>query len=241
MMCRADAYLDAMLRHRGAVQDVMTTPVVSADMLTPFQEIARLLAEHRISGLPVLTEGGRVVGVVSEADLLAAEERVTQDARQRRRPHPRLTALELMTAPAITIGPEAAIPAAVHLMNARQVRRLPVTSPEDFLIGIVTGHDLLRAFLRRDADVAREVRFVLDELPLTDPASIIATVRHGIVTLGGTIRPRPGQGRPVAPLAIRRVQDVQGVVDVHSWLIEAGAAKSPGPLSPRSAFHRRRT
>ena len=89
------------------VSDVMATSVVTVDRATPYKEIARLLAEHRISGMPVLKMGREVAGVVTEADLLNAEEataRRMQSARRRSlrlraRRHPALTAGELMTAP----------------------------------------------------------------------------------------------------------------------------------------------
>jgi len=126
----------------------MTTGVVTADRLTPYKEIALLLAEHQISGLPVLADGWQVIGVVSEADLLE------------RRPEGR-TAGELMTSPPITIGPYAAIPAVVQAMNRYHVRRLPVTGADQQLIGIVSRRDVLRVFLRPDWDIAADVSRVL--------------------------------------------------------------------------------
>jgi CBS-domain-containing membrane protein len=91
---------------------------VSSDGAYRHKEIARLMAEHRISGLPVLKMGRQVVGVVTEADLLTAEAKTARRMRSAGRParwsrsrqHPALTARELMTAPAITIGPGATIP-----------------------------------------------------------------------------------------------------------------------------------
>jgi CBS domain-containing protein len=229
-MVPAHVYLDPAPRHHRTVEDVMTTSVVTADRHTPYQEIVRLLAEYQISGLPVLAMGWQVVGVVSEADLLAAEDDTSRQARidltlgQRRRfRRPRrlsLTAGELMTTPAITIRPGETIPAAARAMNRRHLRRLPVTGAEDTLIGIVTRRDLLSVFLRPDADIVRDVRRILDASPLGDPAHLIVTVRHGVVTLTGTIQPRSGwsqdHGNPrgFIPPAMRLIWDVDGVVDV---------------------------
>ncbi len=213
-------------RHRWParqVEDVMTTPVVTVDRHAPYQEIARLLAEHQISGLPVLAGGWQVIGVVSEADLLAAEDQPARRARARSPRHARLTAGELMTAPAITVRPDAAIPDAVRMMNAHHVRRLPVTGAGDTLIGIVSRRDLLGFFLRRDADVGNDVRRALDKLPLADPARVIAAVRHGVVTLIGTVEPAAGRPRHIRPVVLRRVWAVDGVVDVISWLTESRA------------------
>jgi CBS domain-containing protein len=213
------------------VRDVMTTSVVTVDRITPFKEIAGLLAEHRISGLPVLKMGRRVVGVVTEADLLAAQaqtERRLHSARNRtwrlHRPlHPSLTAGELMTAPAITIGPGAAVSAAARLMNAHHVRRLPVVDSGGELAGIVTRRDLLSVFLRPDEQIAADVRRVLDDLPLAEPASIGVTVRNGIATLTGTLTAVPGYHENLVPLAIRLMRDINGVVDI---------ANRPGEAQP---------
>jgi CBS domain-containing protein len=239
MMASSGVYLDGMSRHHCAVEDVMTTPVVTADRLTPYKEIARLLAEHQISGLPVLAAGWQVVGVVSEADLLEAQDKAARQAmtgtvsricRIRGPRHPGLTAGALMTTPPVTIRPDATIPAAVRAMNAHHVRRLPVTGADSQLIGIVSRRDLLSVFLRPDTDIIGDVRRVLGEVPLTDPASVIVTVRHGVVTLTGTITPCPA-GRPdLIPFATRLIRDVDGVVDVVTVLSEV---KGPSPISLR--------
>jgi CBS domain-containing protein len=211
-----------MVPSRRTVEDVMTTPVVTADRLTPYKEIARLLAEHRISGLPVLADGWQVVGVVSEADLLAAQDRTASD---RTAAHPGLTAGELMTAPAVTIDPDATIPAAVHVMSTHHIRRLPVTGADRQLIGIVSRRDVLSVVLRPDADIARDVRRVLGEIPLATPAAVDVTVRHGIVTLAGAAEPASGGPHDLIPLAIGLVWGVEGVLDVVTRLSPGGESK----------------
>ena len=229
---------DGELRHRRwarRVSDVMTTSVVTVDRITPYQEIDRLLTEHRISGMPVLKMGREVVGVVSEADLLAAEDEASRRARMassigRRRlfgkqRHVSLTAGTLMTAPAITIGPDATIPAAARLMNTHHIRRLPVVDEEGKLAGIVSRRDLLSVFLRPDADISHDVRQVLDEIPLADdPGDITVLVRHGVVTLTGTVR--PDSYHDFLPIALHMIWDIDGVVDVVNRLGEAKPAKS---------------
>ena len=218
------------------VSDVMTTAVLTVDRITPYQEIDRLLTKHRISGVPVLKMGREVVGVVSETDLLAAEDEPRRQARMassmgrrwhlRKQPHVRLTAGALMTSPAITIGPDATIPAAARLMNTHHITRLPVIDQKGKLIGIVGRRDLLSVFLRPDADIAHDARQVLDELPLADPKEVIAEVRHGVVTLTGTMRPEPGHDHDLMPLALRLIWDIDGVVDVVNRLGEAKAART---------------
>jgi len=217
------------------VCDVMTTAVLTVDRITPYQDIDRLLTKHRISGVPVLKMGREVVGVVSETDLLAAEDETRRQARMagsmgrrwhlRKQPHVRLTAGALMTSPAITIGPEATIPGAARLMNTHHISRLPVIDEKGKLIGIVSRRDLLSVFLRPDADIAHDARQVLDELPLADPKEAIAEVRHGVVTLTGLMRPEADHEQDLMPLALRLIWDIDGVVDVVNRLGEAKAAR----------------
>ena len=222
---RAD-HNGAVLPHpRGwshRVSDVMTTSVVTVVRITPYKEIARLLAEHRISGLPVLKMGREVIGVVTEADLLAAEEKVQRRLHaaprrlrwSRREQHPALTAGELMTTPAITIGPHATVPAAARLMTAQHVRRLPVVDEKGKLAGIVSRRDLLSVFLRPDEDIAADVRRLLDELLLAEPGEADVSVRDGIVTLTGTLDPKTGPHGDLIPAAIKLMWGVDGVVDI---------------------------
>jgi CBS domain-containing protein len=230
------------------VGDVMTTSVVTVDRITPYKEIARLLAEHRISGMPVLKMGREVVGVVTEADLLEAQagaaRRLRWAARRSWWPrgsrHPALTAGELMTAPAVTIGPHATVPAAARLMTAHHVRRLPVTSEKGMLLGVVSRRDLLSVFLRPDEDIAADVRRVLDDILLTEPGEADVAVRNGIVTLTGTLSPRTGPHGDLVPLALQLMWDVDGVVDIVDRLGESrpvgpgpdGAGLPDGPAPP---------
>ena len=226
-------------RHRRwarRVSDVMTATVVTVDRITPYQEIDRLLTKHRISGVPVLKMGREVVGVVSETDLLAAEDETARQARMvgsmgrrwhlRKQPHVQLTAGALMTSPAITIGPDATSPAAARLMTTHHITRLPVVDEKGRLVGVVSRRDLLSVFLRPDADIAHDIRQVLDELPLADPKEIIAEVKHGVVTLTGSIRPASGHEPDLMPLALRLIWDIDGVVDVVNRLGEPTVART---------------
>jgi CBS domain-containing protein len=232
---------DGEPRHRRwarRVSDVMTTSVVTADRITPYQEIDRLLTEHRVGGLPVLKMGREVAGVVTEADLLAAEDETNRQARMassagrrrllRKQPRGSLTAGTLMTAPAITIGPDATIPAAARLMNTHHIGRLPVVDQDGKLVGIVSRRDLLSVFLRPDADITYDVRQVLDEIPVADPQDIIVAVHHGVVTLTGTLRTRPDDIRDLISLALRLIWDIDGVVDVVNRL---GQAEATNPVT----------
>ena len=134
----------------------------------------------------------------------------------------------MMTAPAITIHPDATIPSAARLMNTHHVRRLPVVDSDGKLVGIVARRDLLSVFLRPDADIAHDVRRVLDELPLTNPADVTVAVHHGVVTLTGAIESASQRYRDLIPIALRLAADVDGVVDVVN---ELSAAKGSRPAA----------
>ncbi len=239
-MPQIDAFPEARLHHhhRRRVEDVMTTAVVTVDPLAPYKEVARLLAEYRVSALPVLAEGWQVVGVVSETDLLAARDSAARriwDADRRFRAHgswlAMLIARELMTAPPVTIRPVATISAATRVMTSHHVTSLPVTGAERQLIGIVSRRDLLSVFLRPDTDIIRDVWDVIDKIQFRQPANITATIRHGVVTLSGPVWAGPyrarGRGRreDFVRAAIRQIWAVEGVVDVVNNLGEATAPK----------------
>ena len=225
------------------VSDVMTTTVITVDRITPYKEVARVLAEHRISGVPVLKMGREVVGVVTEADLLREQastaRRLRSSARRSWWPSgsrpPALTAGELMTSPAIVIGPDATIPAAARLMTAHHVQRLPVTNEKGKLVGIVSRRDLIGVFLRPDADIAADIRRVLDDIVLARPGEAEVAVHNGIVTLTGTLDPKAGIHGDLIPVALRLMWDVDGVVDVVDRLGQ-GEAVPPAQIVSRGAI-----
>ena len=204
------------------VHDVMRKSVVTVHGGTPYKEIARLLAEHQVSGLPVLGPERKVVGVVTEDDLLAAQARTSRRLRAegkaaghpRDMDHPSLIAAELMTTPAITIGPEATVPAAARLMNTDHLRMLPVTDDKGKLVGIVSRRELLSVFLRPDGDIASDIRDLLTEVLSADVDKADITVQDGVVTLTGELEPTAGPHGDLIPVAIRLMWSVDGVVDV---------------------------
>jgi CBS domain-containing protein len=216
------------------VSDVMTATVVTVDRITPYKEVARVLAEHRISGVPVLKMGREVVGVVTEADLLreqvSAARRLRSSARRSWRrggsQHLALTAGELMTSPAVTIGADATVPAAARLMTERHVRRLPVTDEKGKLVGIVSRRDLISVFLRPDAAIAADIRRVLGDILHARPGEADVAVHNGIVTLTGTLDPKAGMHGDLIPVALRLMWGVDGVVDVVDRLGDGPAAPS---------------
>jgi CBS domain-containing protein len=125
-----------------------------------------------------------------------------------------VSAIDLMTAPAVVIGPRDKVTTAAKLMDAEKVKRLPVVDEHGNLVGIVSRGDVLRLFLRTDEDIRREVR---DEVLLRtlwiDPDKLTVEVAQGVVTLGGTLDRRSAIG-----IVVEIVQSVAGVVDVVSHL-----------------------
>ncbi|MFE2071161.1 CBS domain-containing protein [Streptomyces sp. NPDC059467] len=208
------------------VGSVMTTDVVHATYATPFKEVARLLADHRISGLPVLDDDDKVIGVISETDLMARQAAIPVPFADKRRTPPlgQLTraarrqagkarariAGELMSEPPVTVHAEDTIVEAARTMAARHVERLPVLDVENRLVGIVTRRDLLTVFLRPDAEIRTEV---VDEVLVRalwlSPRTVEVSVTEGVVTLTGHM-----ERRTEAEIAVSMTRQIDGVVDV---------------------------
>src|SRR6266536_225741 len=204
-MTRADAHLDAMLRHLGAAYyESLHGRAARSDVARALDTVEEQLGEQ---GPPATKRHpARMAGSIGRRWHL------------RKQPYVRLTADVLMTSPAITIGPDATIPGAARLMNTEHVSRLPVVDDDGKLVGIVSRRDMLSVFLRPDADIAHDARQILDEIPLADAKAVIAEVRHGVVTLTGTIRPGADHEQDLMPLTVRLIWDIDGVVDVVNRL-----------------------
>ncbi|MEU6064605.1 CBS domain-containing protein [Streptomyces sp. NPDC047082] len=207
------------------VGEVMTRDVVQAHRETPFKVVARLLDQHRISGLPVVDHDDKVIGVISGSDLIRRQATHPADGpAQRKHPHAldrsarravtgAATAEELMSTPAITVHPEQKVADAARVMERHGVERLPVVDEEDRLIGIATRRDLLRVFLRTDEEIRREVLDdVLNALSLP-PHDMAVSVRDGMVTLEGRL-----EHCSDIPLTVRSTYRVDGVIGVVNRL-----------------------
>ncbi|MET3983016.1 CBS domain-containing protein [Streptomyces sp. PvR034] len=190
------------MKRLRTVNDVMTHAVISVNRGAPFKDIVEAMRQWRISALPVLSEDGRVAGVVSEADLLLK----AQGADESRA----VTASQLMTVPAVTVTEETGIPGAARLMAHRHLKRLPVVDSDGRLVGVVSRGDLLKIYLRPDADIAEELReLIMAELLPAGSAVVRVHVADGIVHLDGSI-PDPS----LKDVLVRVARTVPGVVDV---------------------------
>ena len=149
----------------STVKDVMSTHVIAVRPSAGYKEMAAMLREQRVSAFPVIDDDNKVIGVVSESDLLvkaALEGTVPGVLRGLTQRHVRsqvtgLTAADLMTRPAVTIGPDEPVSHAARLMYNKRVKRLPVVSEDGTLIGIVTRSDVLSVYRRPDAAIEREI------------------------------------------------------------------------------------
>ena len=214
------------------VEDVMTRTVKTVEPGTHLKQVARVLTELDISGLPVV-EGGKVVGVVSEADILVKERGVHPghhhglvgllfsegvDVGEKLQA---LTAGEAMTAPAITITPARPVAEAAGKMIDAHVNRLPVVDDSGTLLGIVTRADLVRAFVRSDEEIAREIRddVVLRTLWIA-PEDVTVVVANGAVELTGHVTSK-SDAELVGSLA-RRVPGVVSVTSDVAYDLEDG-------------------
>jgi len=204
------------------IKDVMTTRVVSVKKNASFRTMAAALRDHRVSAFPVLDDDGTVIGVVSEADMLAKEALDSDPAGMpgmisgilRRREHEKargITAGDLMTSPPITVAPDDTVQRAARLMYTRKVKRLPVVDADGRLVGIVSRADLLAVFDRSDEEIHKEISDdIMLNAFLTDPQALQVTVTDGIVTLSGV-----PETRTVGQEILQQARHVQGVVAVR--------------------------
>ncbi|MBP0449285.1 CBS domain-containing protein [Kitasatospora sp. RG8] len=217
------------MRH-ATVESVMTSPAVLVAPETGFREIVALLAEYDITGVPVVDEDGRPLGIVSEADLLltlAAQEDpgslLPAPELPRSGPGGAVTAADLMTGPAVCTTPGTSVVAAARMMSRHAVKRLPVLDAEGRVSGMVSRGDLLRVFLREDRVIRREiVEEVLGRVEGVSPAEVGVEVDQGRVVLSGTV-PEPY----LVPIVLNLCRSVDGVVSVTDRLGSTGAAPAP--------------
>jgi CBS domain-containing protein len=206
------------------VKDLMTTQVVTVGPATPFKDLVARLAKHRVSAVPVVDDARRVLGVVSEADLLLKEEFPDPDQdlpllwtkrrRLEREKAAGATARDLMTVALVSISPDATVAEAARRMHRANIKRLPVIGERGRLVGIVSRSDLLKVFKRPDHAIRREIiDDVIGGECRMGPSRFFIHVDDGVVVLQGQV-----ERRSVIPDLVRAVHGVEGVVRVESRL-----------------------
>ncbi|MEN1890679.1 CBS domain-containing protein [Streptomyces mirabilis] len=228
---------------QNKVGSVMATEVVTARYGTPFKEVARLLTEHRISGLPVIDEDDKVLGVISETDLMVRQAGVpapyetprrfrftglTRGARRQAAKGHARTAGQLMSVPPVTVHADETIAEAARTMARSRVERLPVVDDEDRVVGIVTRRDLIQVFLQPDDVIRREV---IDEVLVRtlwlSPSTVEVAVYEGVVTLTGHVERR--SEAEIAASMTDRIDGVVAVVDRLTYRLDDSRLRPDEP------------
>ena len=223
---------------KAVVRDVMSRHPMSVRKTASFKEITARLRAYRVGAFPVLDDDGTVIGVVSEADLLAKEaldgKRYSMAGlltcivhRKGFRKAAAVTAGDLMTSPPVTVGPEDTVERAARLMYNRGLKRLPVVDAAGRLAGIVSRTDVLAVFDRPDEEIRLAITGQV--IPrLSEPSWYSVRVQDGIVTLDGT-----PETISVGHEVLRQVRRVQGVVAVRDRLVHP---LPPTPAAPGPYF-----
>jgi CBS domain-containing protein len=217
------------------VADIMARDVVSVPPDASVREIASLMLERRISGVPVVDAERQVLGVVSEGDLIRRPEIETdragrgwlsifvsdeERARDFVKSHGR-RAREVMTQPAVCVAPQTPLDEAVRIMERHHIKRLPVIE-HGKLVGLMTRADLVRAMLERphvpspaqsDQELRQRVEALLQSEDWAGGAYINVVVEAGVVQLWGTVK-STAQREAI----LVAVSGMDGVKDVQVYL-----------------------
>ncbi len=190
------------------VREVMTQNPVTATPGTTVKEALTLLARHRIAAMPVVSDTGRILGVISEADLI--RDMVDVDARVHEIPveattrdHPAYVD-EVMTPHAITVRADTDLAEAVELITSTTVKSVPVVDAHGHVTGMLSRSDVVRLLARSDDTLEAEVDSLLRTLGLGD---WLVEVHDGIADVTG-----PATHRSIAAAA---AATVPGIVEVR--------------------------
>ena len=224
------------------VSELMTEEVLTIGPEAPIKDVAKILVANGISGLPVCDIERRVLGVVSEGDILYKEHDPTEgrlggplgwviDGTVNHAAYAKakaLTARKAMTSPAITIAPWESAATAAQIMCERHVNRLPVVK-DGLIVGIVTRADLVRAFTRTDAEIERELREdILERIMWIDRGTVEVSVQDGVAALSGRLASRSDV--ELLSRLVARVPGVLGVESTVAWNVDDTTRKGQRSL-----------
>jgi CBS-domain-containing membrane protein len=191
------------------VVDLMTTDVITVSPQTGIRDAARLMFRNRVSGLPVVTLGGALTGIITEADFLRLEVE-----RQEGGTDFGEDVGAVMSAGVVTTGPDTSIYEAAKIMTFQDIKRLPVVDEEQHLLGIISRADIVSIFTRPDDIIEDEIREdLIRRVLFVDPDQLDVEVSNGVVTFFGGIGTR-NEARLLEELTSR----LDGVLRVESRL-----------------------
>jgi CBS domain-containing protein len=221
------------------VKDIMTSPVISIEPDATILQAIRMMLQRHISGLPVVDGSGRLVGIVTEGDFLRRAETGTQRQRPRwleflmgpgrladeyTRTHARKVG-EVMTLEPVTITEDTPLEEAVHMMERRRFKRLPVVRNNQ-LVGIISRANLLHALASLapelkphsvdDATIREQLMAELQKQTWAPTALLDVVVRNGVVELWGSIT--DDRERQALKVAAENIPGVKSVVDHLVWV-----------------------
>jgi CBS domain-containing protein len=218
---------------------IMTTDVVAVRPETPYKETVERLVGSDVSGLPVVDDDGRLLGIVTESDLVAKEAyggrrpralALLADLLSARDHHwvtkaAGWTAADVMTKRVTICLPSEDVRLVARRMLERGVKRMPVVDDRGALVGIISRQDLLRGLTRPDEEIATEVARLLRTDPnRPDDHRVTSSVEDGRVTLTGDVRYAWDE-----PIIVEMIRGVDGVIDVDSHLHH----REPNPSLPK--------
>jgi CBS domain-containing protein len=213
---------------RLCARDVMTSPVITARTDARVRDLVALMVTHHISGIPILTPAGELVGIVTEGDLLYKELeprpaeptgivarlplRSVAEAMERARKAQGVRADEIMTSPVVTVTEATPVREIAQLMVRHRINRVPVVRAGK-VVGIVSRNDILKAFTRSDAELQTAIRESLRHDLWIDITRVSIAVKDGVVSLEGVV-----DRRSEKELAEKWAAMADGVVGLHSRL-----------------------
>ncbi len=156
---RSSGHIPSTMGLEMHVQDVMSKDVITVLKYESILHVAKILSEKNISGLPVVDKKNKVIGIITQADILSIlgmrKEHSLKDVLKHMLGEPlperRMGDIvgDIMTSPAATIKTNANISEAAQIMDDKKIRRLPVVDEKNMLVGIISRADILKAVLKK--------------------------------------------------------------------------------------------
>lgn len=222
-------------------RDVMVSPVITVSENATVRDVAKTLLDKRISAVPVMNGKGKIVGIVTESDLMHRAEAGTErrrswwlqafqgdlaEANDYVKSHTRRIS-DVMTREVVAAAPETPLHEVAALLEEHQVKRVPIVNKDGDLVGIVSRANLIQAVATArpklelhlpDATIRQKLMDHLTQQPWSHTYALNATVANGVVDLWGVVE--SDEERHAVRVA---AENIPGVAAVNDHL-----AKYPG-------------